>query len=67
MKGIIKLLLVVIALVILVPLVWVLVKEIYWLILPMVSGLFAGVVIGNAFWVMVFILAIVVIIWALAS
>ena len=63
MKEILKIFVILLVAVFVVPLLWLLVKEIWWLIVP----LFAGIAVGNAFWVILFVVAIVVIVWALSS
>ena len=63
MKDILKVFVILLVAVFVVPLLWLLVKEIWWLIVP----LFAGIELGNAFWVILFVVAIVVIVWALSS
>ena len=63
MKEILKVFVILLVAVFVVPLLWLLIKEIWWLIVP----LFAGIEVGNAFWVILFVVAIVVIVWALSS
>lgn len=63
MKEILKIFVILLVAVLVVPLLWLLIKEIWWLIVP----LFAGIVVGDIFWAAVFVIAIVVIIWALSS
>jgi hypothetical protein len=63
MKEILKIFVILLVAVFVVPLLWLLIKEIWWLIVP----LFAGIVVGDIFWVAVFVIAIVVIVWALSS
>lgn len=63
MKEILKVFVILLVAVFAVPLLWLLIKEIWWLIVP----LFAGIAVGNAFWVILFVVAIVVIVWALSN
>lgn len=61
MKEILKIFIIVLVAVFLLPLVWLLVKEVYYLILPLFAGM------GNFGWGILLLLAIAVIVWVVSN
>ena len=63
MANLIKAFIIVLILILLVPMVWFLLKELFWLFGFSLAGLFAG---GDVGWFILFVIFVAIIIWLLS-
>ena len=63
MANLIKAFIIVLILILLVPMVWLLLKELFWLFGFRLTGLFAG---GDAGWFLLFVIFVAIILWLLS-
>lgn len=63
MANLIKAFVIVLILILLVPMVWLLLKELFWLFGFSLAGLFAG---GDAGWLLLFVIFVAIILWLLS-
>lgn len=63
MANLIKAFIIVLILILLVPMVWLLLKELFWLFGFSFTGLFAG---GDAGWFLLFVIFVAIILWLLS-
>jgi len=67
MGKLIKIFFIILILIFLVPMVWFLLKELFWLFGITFAGLFDGIFIGAEFgWFLLFVLFVIIIIWLLS-
>ena len=66
MEKLINIFFIVLILIFLVPMVWFLLKELFWLFGFSIANLFSGIFVGTEFgWFLLFVIFVVIIIWLL--
>ena len=66
MGKLIKIFFIILILIFLVPMIWFLLKELFWLFGFSIANLFSGIFVGTEFgWLLLFVIFVVLIIWLL--